>query len=117
MIRSRYWSALVQLVVVVDRRALRRAIEAALRRVGILGADDGADVVDGQAIGGQRPRIDHHAHRRPIAAADGDEPTPGCWLIFCASRTSARSSICVRLIVLLVSARVRIGVSAGLTLL
>ena len=44
-------------------------------------------------------------------------PTPGCWLIFCARRTSARSSTCVRPRVRLVSARVSTGVSAGLTLL
>ena len=43
-------------------------------------------------------------------------PTPGSWLIFCASRVSARSSTCVSGRWSLVSASVRIGVSAGLVL-
>ena len=43
-------------------------------------------------------------------------PTPLSWLIFCASRVSARSSTCVSGSRLLVSASVRMGVSAGLVL-
>src|SRR5450631_361665 len=44
-------------------------------------------------------------------------PTPGSWESLVASRVSARSSIFGSGIVLDVSARVMIGVSAGLTLL
>src|SRR5262245_8282696 len=44
-------------------------------------------------------------------------PTPGSWEIFCAMRVSARSSSFGRGIVGDVSASVRIGASAGLTLL
>ncbi len=43
-------------------------------------------------------------------------PTPGCCEIFCASRVFATSSTCVSGKVFEVSANVRIGASAGLTL-
>src|SRR5258707_12955839 len=44
-------------------------------------------------------------------------PTPGNCEIFCASRVSAKSSTCARGKVFDVSARVRMGASAGLDLL
>ncbi|MDF9793562.1 hypothetical protein M2440_004263 [Methylorubrum extorquens] len=43
-------------------------------------------------------------------------PTPAIWLIFWASRVSARSRTCVSGIVAEVSASVSTGASAGLTL-
>ncbi len=43
-------------------------------------------------------------------------PTPLTWLSFCASRVSTKSSTSVSCIVLEVMPRVRIGLSAGLTL-
>ena len=43
-------------------------------------------------------------------------PTPGTCEIFCATRVSARSSTCVSGTALELSASVRIGASAGLTL-
>ena len=45
------------------------------------------------------------------------KPTPESWEIFCASRVSARSSTLESGNVFEVSARVRIGASAGLILL
>ena len=65
------------LVVGVDRRGLRRPVEIALRRVDVGVAECGAQIVDIQAVGGQRPRIDLHAHRRPLAAADADQADAG----------------------------------------
>ncbi len=68
-----YCSALVDLVVGVDGRRLRRAVEISLRRVDVEVADGGAHVVDVEAVGGERLRIELDAHRRPVAAADADE--------------------------------------------
>ena len=66
-----------ELVVGVDRRGLCRAVEIAFRRVDVQIADRGADVVDVEAIGGERLRIELNAHRRPLSAADADEPDAG----------------------------------------
>jgi hypothetical protein len=76
----------------------------------------GAQIVDVEAVGGQRARIAwmRTAGRWPPLMLT--RPTPGCCEIFCASRVSARSSTWVSGIVFEVSARVRIGASAGLTL-
>ena len=52
----------------------------------------------------------------PLAAADADQADAGSCEIFCASRVSPRSSTSVSGIVLEVTASVRIGASAGLTL-
>src|SRR5208282_5638906 len=64
----------VDLVVGVDRRGLGWAVEVALRRVDVKVPDRGADVVNVQAVGGKRLRIELYAHRRSIPAADADKP-------------------------------------------
>ena len=66
-----------ELVVGIDRRGLGRAVEISLRRIDVEVADGGADVVDIEAVGGQRLRIELDAHRRPMAAADGDQADAG----------------------------------------
>ncbi len=76
-----------------------------------------AQVLQGQAVGRQGGGVGLNPHRRPLPAADADQPTPGSWEIFWASRVSARSSTLGRGRVLEVRARVRMGASAGLTLL
>ena len=63
----------LQLIVVVDRGVLRRPVEIAFRRVGIVVGDVGADVVDGDAIGGQGAWVDLHAHRGAHAAGEADQ--------------------------------------------
>jgi len=55
--------------------------------------------------------------RRLLAAADADETDPGSCEIFWASRVSARSCTFESGTVFEVSARVRMGASAGLDLL
>ena len=49
-----------------------------------------AHVVDVEAIGGERARVDLHAHRGPWPPLMVTSPTPGCCEIFCASRVSAQ---------------------------
>ena len=61
------------LIIGIDGQRLRRAVEIALGRVDIEIAERGADVIDIEAIGGERLRIDLDAHGRPLPAADADE--------------------------------------------
>jgi hypothetical protein len=67
----------LQLVVGVDRVGARRPVEIALRRVDVGGADGGAQIVEIEPIGGERPRIGLDAHRRALPAADADEADAG----------------------------------------
>ena len=67
----------LDLVVGVDGRGLRRPVEISLRRVDVEVADGGAHVVDVEAVGGERLRVELDAHRRPVAAADADQADAG----------------------------------------
>ena len=74
-------------------------------------------IFQAHAVGGQRRGIRPDPHRRLLSAADETSPTPGSWEIFCASAVSARSSTFESGNVSEVSASVRMGESAGFTLL
>ena len=65
------------LIVGVDGQRLVRPVEIALRRIDVEIADRGAHVVDVEAIGGERLRIDLDAHRGPLAAGDADQADAG----------------------------------------
>ena len=78
-----------QLIVGVDRRGLARAVEAALGRIDVGVVDGGAQIVDVEAIGGERLRVELNAHGGPLPPLMLTSPTPGCCEIFCASRVSA----------------------------
>ena len=67
----------LQLIVGVDRVGLRRAVEAALGRVGVGVGDRGAQIVDVEAVGRERLQIGLHAHGRPLAAGDADQADAG----------------------------------------
>ena len=67
----------LQLVVGVDGVGLRRAVEAALGRVGIVVGDGGAQIVDVQAIGRQLLQIGLHPHGRALAAGNADQADAG----------------------------------------
>jgi hypothetical protein len=62
-----------ELVVGIDRVGAGRAVEIALGRVDVRVADRRAQIVDVEAIGGERPRVGADPHRRPLAAIDRDE--------------------------------------------
>ena len=66
----------LQLIVGVDRRRPRRPVEAALGLVGVGIADRGAHVVEREAVGRQRGRIGLDPHRRPLSAAQRNQPHP-----------------------------------------
>ena len=68
-----YCGGVLELVVGVDGRGLRWAVEISLRSVDVEVADRRANVVDVEAVGGQRLGFDLHPHRRTVAAADADE--------------------------------------------
>ena len=106
-----------ELVVGVDGVGAHRPVETAFGRIDIGVADGGAQIVDIEAVGGQRLRDwrwMRTAGRWPPEMLT--RPTPGNCEIFCARRVSARSSTCVSGSVLEVTASVRTGASAGLTL-
>ncbi len=67
----------LQLVIGVDGVGARRSVEIALGRVDVGVGDGGAEIVDVEAVGGERTRIGLDAHRRPLAAIDADEPDAG----------------------------------------
>ena len=67
----------LQLIVGVDRRRARRAVEAALGLIGVGVDDRRADVVERQPVRGERLRIDLDAHGGPLAAADAHQPHAG----------------------------------------
>ena len=67
----------LHLVIVVDGRILRGAIEIALRQIGVLVGDVGADVVDRQAIGRERARVDFDAQGRALAAGNRHQADAG----------------------------------------
>ena len=77
MISCRYSSADLQLVVGVDRRRARRAVEAALGLIGVGVGDRRAHVVEREPVRGERLRIHLDAHGGPLAAADADEAHAG----------------------------------------
>ncbi len=54
-----------------------RPVEIAFGQIGVLVGDVGADIVDRQAIGGERARIDLDAQRRPLAAGDRHQADAG----------------------------------------
>ena len=60
----------LQLIVVVDRAVLSRAVEIALRHIGVFGRDVRANIVDRQAVGGEGARIQLDAQGRPLPAGD-----------------------------------------------
>src|SRR6185436_20991518 len=66
-----------ELVVGGDGVELARPVEAALGLVHVGRGDGGADVFDGEAVGGERGRVHLHAHGRLLAAADADEADAG----------------------------------------
>ena len=63
----------LQLVVGVDGGGPRRTVEAALGLVDVGRTDGGAQVIQGQSIGGQRFRIGAHAHRGALPAGERHE--------------------------------------------
>ncbi len=67
----------LELVVGIDRVGARRPVEIALRRVDVGVGDRRAQIVDVEAVGGERARIGLDAHRRPLPAADADEADAG----------------------------------------
>ena len=58
----------LDLVVGVDGRGLRRPVEVSLRRIDVEVADRGAHVVDIEPIGGERLRVELDADRGAVAA-------------------------------------------------
>ena len=97
--------------------ACARPVEIALRRVDVGVAERGAQVVDVQPIGGERARIDLDAHRRALAAADADQADAGLLRdLLRQPRVGQILDLSVSGSVFEVSASVRIGASAGLTL-
>ena len=95
-----------------------RAVEAAFGLIDVGGGDRRAQVLEAQAVGGKRRGVGLDAHGRLLPAADADQPD---------ARRAAKSSAptaCRRGPgpwasgkVAEVKASVRIGASAGLTLL
>ena len=79
-------------------------------------ADGGAQIVDIEAVGGERLRVEPDAHGGPSPPLIATSPTPASCAIFCASRVSAHVLESVSASVFEVTASVRIGASAGLTL-
>ena len=63
----------LELVVGVDRRGARGAVETALGLVDVGVADGGPDVIQGQPGGGEGAGIRLHAHRGALAAADAHQ--------------------------------------------
>ena len=106
-----------ELIVGVDGRCARRSVEASLGLIGVGVADRGAHVVQRQSVRGERGWIRLDAHRGRCPPVTLTRPTPGSCDSLVASRVSARSSIFGNGSVFDVSARIMIGVSAGLTLL
>ena len=58
----------VQLIIGVDRISPFRAVEASLGTIDIGVGDRGAQIIEVEAVGRDRARIDFDAHRRPLAA-------------------------------------------------
>src|SRR6185437_17138157 len=83
---------ILDLVVGVDRVGARWPVEISLGRVDVGVGDGGAQIIDIEAVGGERAQVGLDAHRRPLAPAMLTRPTPGSCEIFCANRVSARSS-------------------------
>ena len=68
---------LEQLIVGVERVGLARAVERAFRQIDVRLAEHRADVLEADAAGGQRLRIDLHADGRLLLAADAHEADAG----------------------------------------
>jgi hypothetical protein len=61
----------------VDGVGARRPVEIALRRVDVGVGDGGAQIVDVEAIGGERRRIGTDANAGLLAAFQADQPDAG----------------------------------------
>jgi hypothetical protein len=96
---------------------LARPVEAALGLVDVGRGDRDAQILEGEAVGRERGRVGLHRTAGRCPPLMLTRPTPGSWAIFWASRVSARSSTWGSGKVAEVSPSVRIGVSAGFTLL
>ena len=70
-------AGIADLVVGVDGERLRRAVEIALRRIDVEVGDGRAQVVEVEAVGGERERIGVDAHRRALAAGDRHQADAG----------------------------------------
>ena len=64
---------LQQLIVGIERKSLTRAVERSLRQVDIGLAQHRADVLQADAAGGERLRVDLNANGRLLLAADSDQ--------------------------------------------
>ena len=107
----------LDLVVGVDRVGARRAVEAAFRRVGIGVGDRRAQIVDVEAVGGERLQIGLDAHGRALSAIDGDEADAGeLRNLLRDARVGEVFDLRISGIAFDVMASVRTGASAGLTL-
>ena len=107
-----------QLIVRADSERLPRAVENALRLVHVGGRQRRAQIFKAQAIRRQRRRVGLNPNRRLLSAADGDQSHARQAAKSSArARVSARSSTFESGSVSEVRASVRMGESAGLTLL
>ena len=106
-----------ELVVGPDDIGLARTVKAALCLVDVRRPKGGAHVFEGQAVGGERRRITCTRTAGLWPPLMLTRPMPGSCEIFWANLVSARSSTRGRGRVFEARASVRIGVSAGFTLL
>ena len=70
-------AGIADLVVGVDGERLRRAVEIALRRIDVEVGDGRAQIVEIEAVGGERERIGVDAHRRPLTAGNRHQADAG----------------------------------------
>ena len=106
-----------QLIVGPNLIVLARAVEAAFGLVDVGRRDRGPHVFEVQAVGCERGRIRADANGRLLASGERHQPDAGQLRDFGARRVSARSWTVDSGSVSDVSASVRIGASAGFTLL
>ena len=64
----------LQLIIGIDRISPLQAVESSLGAIDIGIGDGGAQIIEIEAIGGDRARIDFDAHRRPLAATEAHDP-------------------------------------------
>ena len=106
-----------ELIVGADDVGLAGAVKAAFGLIDVRRDDGGANIFEGQAVCGKGRRVSMNAHGRPLSAADADEPharqlgdllgEPRVGEVFYLGEGERFE----------VRARVRMGASAGFTLL
>ena len=105
------------LVVRADGVGLPRAVETALGRVDVVLSQRGADVLQADAASGNGRRIDADAHGRFLIAFDGHETDAGDFAEFLREHGVGKVVDFFQRQRVGGNSSVRIGVSAGLTLL